>query len=62
MNIKFEKNEIVIRIPVAKGAHYPLSKSGKTRLVATTGSFKDVDGSPVDKLRVSVNVICGLGE
>lgn len=59
MNVQFVKGEVVIRIPFAKGTEYPLSKSGKTRLVATTGSFKTVEGAPVDSLQVSVNLIVG---
>ena len=54
MKVSIEKNEIVIRLPVAKNP--APSKSGKTRLVATTGGFVDagaqISGHP---LRVAVN-------
>ena len=59
MKIKFEKGEVVIRIPFSKTGAYPLSKSGANRLVATTGSFSQVEGSPDPSLRVAVNLICG---
>ena len=39
MKVSIEKNEIVIRLPVAKNP--APSKSGKTRLIATTGGFVD---------------------
>ena len=60
MKIAFEKNEIVVRIPFDAKAkdRYPLSKSGKSRLVDTTGSFKPVPGAPDPSLQLSVNVIC----
>jgi hypothetical protein len=60
MNVKFEKGEIVIRIPFKKDGAYPLSKSGKSRLVATTGGFSAVDGAPDQSMRVAVNLIVGI--
>jgi len=54
MKVSIEKGELVIRLPVAKSP--APSKSGKTRLVATTGGFVDagaqISGHP---LRVAVN-------
>lgn len=53
MKIEIVKNELVIRMPVAKNP--PLSKSGKSLLVASTGGFVAggmFNGKP---LRIAVN-------
>jgi len=58
VKVTYEKGKIVIRIPVteesAKAA--PISKSGKSRMVASTGGFATVDGAP-DGVRIGLNVI-----
>jgi hypothetical protein len=58
MKITYEKGEVVVRIPcteeTVKGA--PVSKTGKSRMIATTGGFSAVDGAPPG-VRVSLNLI-----
>lgn len=54
MNIKFEKNEVVVRIPFQPGGTYAPSKSGKTMMVASTGGFVMVPGT--DGLKLSLNL------
>jgi hypothetical protein len=58
MKITYEGDEIVIRVPctaeAAKAA--PVSKSGKSRMIATTGGFAAVPGAP-DGVKVGLNVI-----
>lgn len=58
MKIKFERGEIVIRIPVTEKtiAEAPLSKSGKAKLVASSGGFQAVDGAP-EGVRVNLTVV-----
>lgn len=56
MKTEIKNNELIIRLPI--NANPPLSKSGKTRMVATTSGFAQgdakVSGHPV---KVSVNAI-----
>jgi len=58
MQIKFEKNEVVIRIPAGakeiKDAS--ASKSGKSKMVATTNGFSQIEGAP-NGMKVSLNLI-----
>lgn len=58
MEVKFDKNTVVIRIPVTKEsiAKAALSKSGKTKLVASTGGFAAVADAPYG-LKLSMNLI-----
>lgn len=58
MEVKFEKNAVVIRIPVDKASvgKATLSKSGKTKLVASTGGFSAVADAPFG-LKLSLNLI-----
>lgn len=55
MQISYEKNTVVIRVPVDPNGTYAPSKSGKTRMVANTGGFAAVTGGP-EGLKVSLNV------
>lgn len=57
MKVTFEKDEIVIRVPAsaADKASAPKSKSGKTRLLATTNGFTSVAGTDM-KLSLNVTV------
>ena len=58
MEVKFEKNAVVIRVPVTKESvgKAALSKSGKTKLVASTGGFSAVPEAPFG-LKLSMNLI-----
>lgn len=58
MEVKFDKSKLVISIPVTKESvgKAPLSKSGKTKLVASTGGFSAVADAPFG-LKISLNVI-----
>lgn len=58
MKIAFEKNEVVIRIPCSDKEikNAPASKSGKTRMIASTGGFTQVTGAP-DGVKLSLNLI-----
>lgn len=54
--IERKGNELLITVPLSDAARdaAELPKSGKTRLLATTGGFVAVDGTDV---KVSLNVI-----
>jgi hypothetical protein len=56
MNISIESGILVIKVPIDNAL--PLSKSGKTRIVYTSGGFiptqATIDGKPVS---VGLNVI-----
>lgn len=57
MKVTYENGEIVIRIPcnakTIKDA--PASKSGKTKMLATTGGFTPVEGAPTG-VKLSLNL------
>jgi len=55
MNIELQGDKLIITVDVSKAAlaAAPMSKTGKSKLVATTGGFERV--GPV---KVSLNVIC----
>jgi hypothetical protein len=61
MQVTYENGHIVIRVPVteatAKAA--PISQSGKSRMIATTGGFVPVAGAP-QGVKVGLNVIGAL--
>lgn len=48
MKISFEKGELVIRVPVTDATikKAPLSNSGKTKLLASTAGFQQVEDAP----------------
>jgi len=58
MRITYENGEVVVRIPCtvedAKAA--PPSKTGKSRMIASTNGFAAVPGAP-DGVRLSLNLI-----
>ena len=58
MKVTYEKGEVVIRIPCTDKelAAAPLSKSGKTKMVATTSGFAAVDGAP-SGVKLSLNLV-----
>lgn len=57
MKISYENGEIVIRVPATEAAckSAPVSNSGKTRLLASTGGFVTVSGAP-SGVKVGLNV------
>jgi hypothetical protein len=59
MQITYEKDEIVIRVPfnAKSAASLPLTASKKNHAVASTGGFIPVPGAP-DGTRINLNVIC----
>jgi len=58
MKIAYENGEVVVRIPCSaeqvKAA--PLSGTGKSRMIASTGGFAKVDGAP-EGVKLSLNLI-----
>lgn len=56
VNVSREGNTVVIRVDVSPEAiaKAPYSKSGKSKLVGSTGGFQRVDGLP--NVAVSLNV------
>ncbi len=62
MNITYEKDEVVIRIPYSAKAiaAAAMSKSGKNKMVATTSGFVPVSGAP-DGVKLSLNPSNGAG-
>jgi hypothetical protein len=54
MEMKIENNVLTIKVDVSDKAikAAPMSKSGKNKLIASTGGFQDVDG----RVRVGLNV------
>lgn len=53
METKIEKNHLIVKIPLQKPAP---SKSGKTKIVATTNGFVVTDASVNDKpVHISLN-------
>ena len=61
MNIKFDKDEVVIRIPYSKDliAEAPLTSTGGSRMLASTKGFKEVEGIP-ENVKISVMLIAPL--
>lgn len=55
LKMEVKGNKLVIEVDVSDDAlkNAPMSKTGKSRMVATTGGFNAVN----DKVRVSLNVI-----
>lgn len=62
MQVSVEKNELVLRLPLLPVAKAPLSKSGKTHVVAGTEGFVKVPDGPgiPSGLRVAVNAIVAV--
>jgi hypothetical protein len=52
---KVEGNKLVLTIDLST-SDAPVSKSGKSRLVASTGSFAQIPGAPAG-FRIQANVI-----
>jgi hypothetical protein len=57
VNIKVQGDKLIIEIDISKSArdNAPPSKTGKSRMVATTSGFVPVIGA--DGLKLSLNVI-----
>ena len=58
MKVTYENGEVVIRVPctpkeIAAATH---SKSGKSKMIATTSGFASVEGAPTG-VRLSLNLI-----
>lgn len=51
--------EIVVRIPLGDDevAAAETTSSGKSKLLATSKGFTDVDGTPYGNVRISINLI-----
>jgi hypothetical protein len=58
MNVSYENDEVVIRIPCSEDhvKEAPMSGTGKSRMVASTGGFAQVPGAPAG-VRLSLNLI-----
>lgn len=54
MQVKIEGKEIVIRVPYEPTNAYPISKSGKSRIVDTSNGFVPIAGTDI---KVGLNVI-----
>lgn len=63
MKIEYKGGNVVITIPCGdkeiKAA--PPSKTGKTKMIATTGGFSQVEGAPVG-VKLSLNLVGPKGE
>lgn len=60
MKIEYSKGKITIVLDASEAAikNAPLAKSGKNKLVATTGSFSRIEGAPAEQnLRLQLNLI-----
>lgn len=57
MKIEYKNGSVIITVPASESdiKKAELSKSGKSKMVATTSGFKSVDGAP-GGLKVSLNV------
>lgn len=59
ISVKVEGKDLVIRMPMAKDPQ--VTKSGKSRMVATTNGFMKTDAEcKGEKIQLSVNAIIGL--
>lgn len=58
MKIEYENGEVIVRIPVdeASSKLAPMSASGKSRMIASTGGFVPVQGAPAG-VRLNLNLI-----
>lgn len=57
MKVEFKNNSVVVTIPCGDQdmKNAPASKSGKTKMVASTGGFVQVDGAPKG-VKLSLNL------
>ncbi len=58
MEVKYENGEVVIRIPCTEETvkNAPISKTGKSKMIASSSGFAAIEGAPAG-VKVSLNLI-----